>query len=138
MSGKRRGTRRLPNRQEKIMITSLSRRGPHTQAVMRKAGHRRGRIIGVPAAVMCSLAACAALLPAASVRAALSMLAVPEGPGQYGITPVGSALYIIHVAIADWQLTLAALGAALAATAITADSLSWIRANRRRACVRAE
>jgi hypothetical protein len=96
------------------MLAHLSRSGPDPRTAARQAGARLRRAATVLAAVTCGLLAWAAAVPAA--------FAQPKPIGDGGtspVTPVPPA--IVHVisigGMAGWQITLIAVGAALAGAA---------------------
>jgi hypothetical protein len=104
------------------MFAYLSRPGLHRQPAVRKTGARLARLAAVLTAVTCGLLASAAIIPAAFARP------IPDPGGQYGsirIAPVPAAAVRVITAggMADWQITLIALGAAVVAAtaAVLAD-----------------
>ena len=104
---------------------------PHTQPPAAcPAGLRLRRLAGVLAAVTCGLLASAAAVPAA-----FALVLPPGGQGgTTGVTPVPATTVrvITAGAMAGWQITLIALGAALLAAA-AAVLLDRARAARRTA-----
>jgi hypothetical protein len=96
------------------MLAHLSRSGSDPRTAARQAGARLRRAAAVLAAVTCGLLAWAAAVPAAFAQPK------PIGDGGTGpVTPVPPA--IVHVistgGMAGWQITLIAVGAALAGAA---------------------
>jgi hypothetical protein len=111
------------------MFADLSRQGTHPPTAARKAGARLRRLVGVLAAVTCGLLASAAVVPAAFAGV------VPPLGGQGGTTgvapiPATTVRVVTAGGMADWQITLIALGAALLAAA-AAVLLDRARAARR-------
>jgi hypothetical protein len=105
------------------MLAHLSRSesGPRTAA--RQAGARLRRAAAVLAAVTCGLLAWAAAVPAA--------FAQPKPIGDGGtspITPVPPAIVrVISTGMTGWQITLIAVGAALAgAAAVLLIDRAWV------------
>lgn len=96
------------------MFTPFPRRGPHPHTAPRRLGTPLRRLAAVLAATACALLASAATIPAA-----FAML-IPDPGGQYRPVPAApaAATRVITVGgMAGWQITLIALGAALAAAA---------------------
>ena len=95
------------------MTTPLSHHRPSPWMATRKAGARLRRLATVLAAVMVGLLASAA--------AATAAFAQPIPVGDGGTTPTTSVPATVRVitagGMAGWQITLIALGAALAAAA---------------------
>ncbi len=95
------------------MYAHLRRQGTHPPTTARTAGARLRQLAAVLAAVTCGLLASASIVPAAFARM------VPPPGGQYGPAQVAPATVRVITAggMADWQITLIALGAALFAAA---------------------
>ena len=95
------------------MITQRSHQAPRPWMATRKAGVRLGRLATVLAAAISGLLA--------SVAAATAAFAQPIPVGDGGTNPVAPVPATVRVittgGMAGWQITLIALGAALAATA---------------------
>ena len=95
------------------MITQRSHQRPRPWMTTRKAGARLGRLATVLAAVISGLLASAAAATAAFAQP------IPVGDGS--TNPVAAVPATVRVittgGMAGWQITLIALGAALAATA---------------------
>jgi hypothetical protein len=110
------------------MSTHLPYQGPHMRTAARQAPGRMRRLAAVLAAVTCGLLASAAIAPAAFAYG----IPQPGGPG--GLTPATPTTVPVVTAggMAGWQITLIALGAALAA-AIAAVLLDRALAARRAA-----
>jgi hypothetical protein len=101
------------------MFAPLTGQGPSPREAAVKAGTRLRRLAAVAAAVAVGLLASVATVPAAFA------MTVPPPGGAYGTTSVATVpAATVHAAVASggmpgWQITLIAVGAALAATAVT-------------------
>ena len=97
------------------MLAHLSWHGSDPRTAARQAGARLRRITAVLAAVTCGLLAWAAAVPAAFA----TPTPWPPPGGQYGPVPVpATVVRVVTIGgMAGWQITLIALGAALAAAA---------------------
>ena len=111
------------------MFAYRTGQGPHPRPAALKAGTRLRRLAAAMAAVTVGLLASVAAVPAAFARD------IPVPGGYHGTTfvaPVPSAT--VHAAaaggLAAWQVTLIAVGAALAAAGVTI-LLGRVRAARR-------
>ena len=98
------------------MYAPLPRRGTHPRTAARQAGARLRLLAAVLAAAACGLLASAAIVPAAFARV------LPDPGGQYGTAPAApvpatTVRVVTTGGMADWQITLIALGAALVAAA---------------------
>jgi hypothetical protein len=97
------------------MFVPLSRREPVRRTATRTVGGRRHRLAAVLAAIACGLLASAAAVPAA-----FAGIPVPGPGGGYGPAvpaPPATVRVVTAGGMAGWQITLIAVGAALAAAA---------------------
>jgi hypothetical protein len=101
------------------MLADLTRRGTHPRTAALKAGTRLRRLAMVLAAVTAALLASAAAIPAAF--AAEGSVPPPGSGSELGrFGPVFPATTsAASTGMPGWQITLIALGAALAAAAVT-------------------
>lgn len=99
------------------MFSPLPRQATRPPAPGRHTGARRGRLAAAVTAAICGLLASAVTIPAAFA------MVVPArgGPSTASpVAPVPATTRVITVAgMAGWQITLIAIGAALAAAAAT-------------------
>jgi hypothetical protein len=99
------------------MFTYLHRHGIHPRTPVRTIGAHLSRWAAALTAVTCGLLASAATVPAAFARM------IPPPGGSYGTTRVvpgpGTAQIVTVGGMAGWQITLIAVGAALAGAAAT-------------------
>ena len=91
------------------MFAHRPRRGPHPRTAARQAAARLRRLAAALAALTCALLASAAVVPAASA----AIIPIPRD-GPYGPAPAAAVRVITAGGMAGWQITLIALGAALA------------------------
>jgi hypothetical protein len=108
------------------MFVRSSRQAPDLPAAARQAGRCLRGLAAVLAAVSCALMASSAIVPAA--------FAYADPPGAYGggvgVTPPTPVHVVTASGMAGWQITLIAVGAALAAATV-AVLLDRARATRR-------
>ena len=101
------------------MFAHLTRQGTHLRTAAPKAGTRLRRLTAALAAVTIGLLASAATIPAAFAR---EISVPPPGTGyataRFGLVPATTS-HAASTGIAGWQITLIALGAMLAAAAVT-------------------
>ena len=106
------------------MFTPLRRQEPYPRTAVWQAAARLRRLSAALAAVICAVLASAAIVPAASA----SIPITPGGPA----VPAPAVPVVTAGGMADWQITLIALGAALVA-ATAAIVLDRVRTARRAA-----
>ena len=112
------------------MFASIPRRHAHLSTAARRAAARLRRPAAALAAITCSVLVSAGLIPAA--WASTNMIPLPPGGGTGPAVPVPAVRVITTGGMAGWQITLIAVGAALAAAAM-AILLDRARAARRAA-----
>jgi hypothetical protein len=99
---------------ETTMITNPSRRETHLQTTAEPFATRLRRITAVLAAVISGLLASVAIVPAA-----FAMVPDPGGAGAGNqVAPTPPPTVVTVGGMAGWQITLIALGAALAAATV--------------------
>ena len=106
------------------MFTPRPHRGARLHTAARQAAARLRRLAAALAAVTCALLASAVIIPAASAS-------IPIPPGGPAV-PAPAVPVVTAGGMAGWQITLIAVGAALAA-AIAAVVLDRARAARKTA-----
>jgi hypothetical protein len=100
------------------MFAHLTRQGAHPRTGALKAGTRLRRLAAALAAVTAGLLASAAPIPAAFARDVPSAGTAYE-LGRFGPFPATTSHPAITGGMPGWQITLIALGTALAAAAVT-------------------
>jgi hypothetical protein len=99
------------------MTAHLSHRETHPRSTARQAAGRLRRLAVALTAAACGLLTSALIIPAASART--TMLPDPGNGGTIPATPPpGNAGVVPGGGMAGWQITLIAVGAALAAATV--------------------
>jgi hypothetical protein len=116
------------------MFAQLSRQATHPRTAARQAGSHLRRIAAILAAVTCAVMASAGAIPAAFASENDNMPVPGRGvqyvPVHVAPVPPTTVHTVVSGGLADWQVALIALGAALVAAGLTV-LLNRTRAARR-------